>query len=306
SLCAGAAKASGKEDKLTKKVGVSRVRLQQDITPTEIAPDKLTKRQITRAKTTKIPELTLSPSTSIVSSLTIDQAVSTAHKHKPDLQALKYQIKRYKLNEKDAWTGYYPKIGATGTISDDLKGHEYTNVGFKVNQLVFDFSGPQEIAKIAKTNTAIVKLQERAAQNNIRQMVESSYFNCWLLQQKRQAVSLLSKSSRVVYDKAVNSKNVQLLDKKEWLTSAESHAQDISIVHKYDDQVLISQKTLEYLMGYSLNLNLGTCHPRLACPSTCPPKLQAQTGAERRGKPLGRSRDLGSKPTCHIVLVLLS
>ncbi|MFH0898574.1 MAG: TolC family protein [bacterium] len=192
-----------------------------------------------------------------ISSLTMQDAVQVAHRKKPSLQAFKYKIQAGKIGEKEAWTGYYPFVTLSGALNDDLRGQSSTATTLGVQQLLFDFAGPQELYKEARHNTAIVTLQEQEQKNGIQFNVEKTFLECWRLQQQRTAIVSLRESSRADYDQAVNQNNVDLLDKNDWLKRVETHADNVAVTHKYDQGVSIAQKGLEFLTGYTLNLDLG-------------------------------------------------
>ena len=191
------------------------------------------------------------------SSLTMGQAVHKAYKHKPSLLALKHTVRAGEIGEKESWVGYYPVVNLESTLRDDLHGNTLSTTTFNLRQLVLDFAGPHALYKRAKNNTAMLKFKEHAEQNIVRFTVEQLFLNCWKLQQQYDAMASLRISSRATYDQAVTANAAQLLDRNVWLKSVEDHANKIAQVYTYDDSVRIAQKTLEFLMGYSLNLNLG-------------------------------------------------
>ena len=194
----------------------------------------------------------------VLPSLSMDKAVQTAYKHKPVLLSLKHRVRTRKIGEKAAWSGYYPHVTFSSTISGDLNGGTSSATALSIEQLILDLSGPQELYKKAKHNTVFVKLQEREQQDLIRYNVEKTFLECWKLQRQRELIDSIHKASRARYDEAQHKSKVQLINRNEWLTQVEEHANNMTTVHKYEDGVLISQKLLEFFMGYALNLNIGS------------------------------------------------
>ncbi len=190
--------------------------------------------------------------------LSLHRAIKLAHKYKPDLQAYKHKIRSSKINEKLAWSDYYPVItleSNTSQSKDQSSPHTVTTLGAR--QLIYDFAGPQKKSKQAAKHTQVMKFQQQAKRNNTRLAVEQAFLDCWKLQQQYMTIKALQKASRTTLNAALNKNSAQLSDKKDWLKDLELHANDLATISNYDDAIAIFQDLLLFLMGNSTKIQLN-------------------------------------------------
>lgn len=189
--------------------------------------------------------------------LTMHEAVSKALRFRPGLQALKYAVEAVRIDEKKAWTGYYPSVKFISDLSQARReGWPQATTQVTAKQLIYDFAGPQALYKQAKKSTAIERYREQTAKNDVQLAVEIAFLQCWKLQKQQKSIHALHQSSRAVFDKARHEKKVKLINKNDFLIQAENHSGTISTVMQYQNDVSIAQTNLEFLMGQRFNLEI--------------------------------------------------
>lgn len=193
--------------------------------------------------------------TTKIKTLTMDQAVEQALKHRPDLEALVSATESYKAAAKATLAGHLPSISMTASMWQD-KGQRNPahQISFNVNQLVYSFSGPLQHYKQACHATKVSELGEEIYANQIRLAVEKTFIQCWLLQEQKNVVAALKKSTKATFDQAKHQNKLNLLDKQDWLSSTEQHAKNLQTIDTYEDNYTNALKNLEFLLGYSLSM----------------------------------------------------
>jgi len=190
--------------------------------------------------------------------LSIQEAVASALKHRPDLEALTFATQANKSAAKGAIAGYYPTITFNNTLWQEIgQNHPANSALLTANQLLYSFSGPIQNYKRAKKYAEISKLDEDVLTNKIKLEVERTFLQAWFLQQQRVTITALKKSSTETYTKAKHENKLELLDKNVWLTNTEQYASSISNIDQYYDDTITTYKRLEFLMGQSLLLTEG-------------------------------------------------
>lgn len=220
-----------------------------------IRPQNLTEIKLEiKTKDEKIEDAPLLEKTT----LTMDEAVQIALQNKPDLKAYQYTIEESRIHSKQAIAGYIPTFAISGNLSQTRGQTDPTlNVDFLANQLIYSFAGPIEQYRKAKKATKVSELLCSQAKNNIRHEVEKAFLECWKVQQQNKSIRSLKKSSESTYEKAAHSNKLELVDKRDWMQSTATHAQNLSIVDNYYEGAMISQKKLEFFMGQPVDLQIA-------------------------------------------------
>ncbi|MCK4651102.1 TolC family protein [Candidatus Babeliales bacterium] len=189
--------------------------------------------------------------------LTMEQAVNMAYKHKPSLKAKKFTIQASKHSEKSALSGYFPQItiNQSNKYATGIKGLQ-SSFGIQTNQLIYSFAGPLEKYKIAKKGTAITKHDEETHKDLVKFEVETSFLQSWLLQKKNEFIKTLNIASKEKFNKSKHQNDLNLLGKNDWLNEIAIHAQNLSTVHIYTDELDNAQNKLEFLIGKSFDKDI--------------------------------------------------
>jgi outer membrane protein TolC len=188
-------------------------------------------------------------------SLTIEQAVERALKHRPDLEALSYATQASKAGANAEISGYYPTVSLDSTIWQEQGQRDpANNTILSANQLIYSFNGPIQRYKRAKNYTEINALQEQELSNSIRLEVEKAFLQSWILQEQYATIAALAQSSRTTFEKAGHENKLNLLDKSVWLQNVEQYGISTSDIGQYRDSLYSAYKRLEFLMGQPLLL----------------------------------------------------
>lgn len=184
--------------------------------------------------------------------LDMQQAVDLAYKNNPSLKALKFAISASQAGEKIAISGYLPQISLTSgeQFASSTRGLQNSTT-INANQLIYSFSGPERLKRIAKYGTESAKWTERNSQDLIRKDVEISFLQAWLLQEKQKTIKSLEISAQQTIKKSENQDRVQLLGQNDALIASATYANQMYNVYAYIDELSISQDQLEYLLGNS-------------------------------------------------------
>lgn len=197
--------------------------------------------------------------------LTIEEAVEIAMRHKPNLQALKYEIEASRQAAKQKLSDYMPNVtlaaGVTGqrvAVANSSSDFAFpqTQVGLTASQLIYSFSGPIEAYKKARKETQKVGFLTDSARNEIKLAVEESFLINWYLQQQSKAIQALQKSSKAKFQQAEHKNELNLLDRNDWLSSVSTRASESVSILNYSEDVMIQQRKLEFLLGQPFNLGL--------------------------------------------------
>ncbi len=190
----------------------------------------------------------------ICKALNMQQAVKIAHKNKPSLKALKFATAASRANEKVAIAGYLPQISLSTTeqFASSAKGLQNSTT-LQAQQLIYSFSGPERLKRIAKTETAIAELNERNHEDLIRNEVEISFLQTWLLQEKNKLIKTLKNTAIKTIKKSHHKDKLQLLGQNDVLKDSANYASQMANVYAYIDELSISQDQLEFLLGNAYN-----------------------------------------------------
>jgi len=148
--------------------------------------------------------------------------------------------------------------GAPGTPSTTGNTYSFpqTQVDLSATQLVYKFSGPIQEYKKARKETQRVMFSSESERNKVRNLVEESFLNNWLLQQQIKAIKALQESSKKKFEMAQNQNKLNLLDRKDWLSSVTTKATETVTILNYSEDVIINQRKLEYLLGQPFDLGV--------------------------------------------------
>ncbi|KKP22570.1 MAG: Outer membrane efflux protein [candidate division TM6 bacterium GW2011_GWF2_28_16] len=184
--------------------------------------------------------------------LDIQEAVNLAYKNNPSLKALKFAISASQAGEKVAISGYLPQItlNSNEQFASSTKGPQNSTT-INASQLIYSFSGPERLKRIAKTETEMAKLNEKNSQDLIRKDVEISFLQTWLLQEKQKTIKSLEVAAQQTIKKSENQDRVNLLGQNDVLIASANYASQMYNVYAYIDELSISQDQLEYLLGNS-------------------------------------------------------
>lgn len=196
-------------------------------------------------------------SSTTLTTLSMEEAIEIAHKNKPSLQALEQRVYLSKVEERQAWAGYYPTVNLISNLRQQRgQSGPQALATLSANQLVYDFAGPQAQAKRARKKTESQRYFAQQLYNDVRLDVARTFLQCWRIQQQRAAIQALNISSQEMFDQARHEEKLNLLNKNVFLQNAETHAADLATVYSYHQDVEIFQRRLEFLMGQVVNLNI--------------------------------------------------
>lgn len=202
----------------------------------------------------------LSATINVKPTLTIEEAVEQCLKHKPSLQAFKYLIEAQRINEKASWTDYYPHINVginTRIAQTNQSVHcNAATMSLGIQQLIYDFAGPQEKAKLAHIKTQQAQLQELIAQNDTQIAIEETFFESWRLQNQQRALQKLADSAKAKLHQDSSEYVAALRNKNNILTSMSEYATQNAQVMIFPEQLKIMETQLSFLIGYSIPLTL--------------------------------------------------
>lgn len=214
---------------------------------------------LSRQASSKKLEVLPLPLKMTVYSLTMDRAVVLAHKHRPNLESLKYAIKASQYQAKEFLSGNLPHLTLTHQL-DQAKGDKspHSNTTFAARQLVYKFGGPLDLYNLSRKETQVVEFLSDGEKQKVQNEVELSFLDAWFLQQEQEFIKSLYVSTQETFKKAEHQFNVQLLDKKDWLKSSADYAQDVATIGNYDNDTVIAERKLEFLLGQRVSISLNT------------------------------------------------
>ncbi len=190
--------------------------------------------------------------------LSLEKALDIAYKNKPSLKALAYQTKTNKFNQIEKLNGYLPQINLTAGFS--TKSHQqglggtYTVQG---SQLVYSFTGPVELYKIAQQDTEFSQIAEQIHRDLIRNQVEVTFFNSWLLQERIKYIKSLKKSSIEVFALNKKQKELGFLSKDQWLSSKVAFDNDTYKIDSYINAFNNSLADLATVLGIEIKEDIN-------------------------------------------------
>ena len=190
-----------------------------------------------------------------IKTLTLDKAIEIAYKNRPSIKAYKFATQASRYVEKQKLSGYFPQLTLSekNYFANGVKGST-NQVAFNASQLIYSFASPLDEYKIAKKGTEITKYSEETHKEYIRNAVEKSFLNAWLLQKKHTFIKTLQISAQTTFSKNRTEKKVNLLSQPDWLQKAATYSQNELTVALYSDDVNTIHKQLEYYLGKSINL----------------------------------------------------
>ncbi len=183
-------------------------------------------------------------------SLDIKKAVEIAYKNRPSLKALKFATQSYAYGEKVAISGYLPQLTLSSgeRFASGSKGAQNSTT-IAASQLIYSFAGPERLKRIARKDTEISKLNELNHEDLVRNEVEISFLQTWLLQEKKKAIESLSFAAKQTINKSEHQDKLRLLGQNDWLKNSSTYASNMASVYMYVDDLSSSQSQLEYLLG---------------------------------------------------------
>jgi len=185
--------------------------------------------------------------------LTLAKSVDMALQNRPSLKAFKFEIDTQETLAKKALSGYLPQIvGTTSTAYVHHKKGLNENLALELSQLLYSFSGPLDEYKITKKDISIAKYSKESHEHLIRNQVENFFLKTWIIRKKINFIKSLEKASKERFKKETNKKEVDLLNKDEWLKAQAIYAKEDYDVSSYTDQLKSIQKSLEYYVGQKL------------------------------------------------------
>jgi len=185
--------------------------------------------------------------------LTMEEAVSRSLVYRPDLEAFYYAVEQGKYAAKQQLSGYYPKIQITSYLNKTQHQNSFKNgTEMRGDQLIFSWAGPLQAYRLAKKLTHITESDKEVQEHFIRYSVQTTFLDTYLKQQQHYKIAHLSDSSKATYVRSRHEKNVDMLDKKDWLRRVENHANDAATIEGYSFDLSNAHKKLEFLVGAML------------------------------------------------------
>lgn len=190
-------------------------------------------------------------------SLTMEEAVAIALKNKPNLQAYKFAIEASKAQGKKAWSAYLPQVSLAGGL-DRYSGvnNPQTSANLQADQLVYSFAGPIQKFKMAQKETQKIEFTCDKDKKFIRHEVETAFLECWKLQQQQDAIQALHKTSQSTFEKNEHAHQLKLVNKSDWFKNISEHANNLTTIENYYQDLEINKKKLEFFMGQPIDLAL--------------------------------------------------
>jgi outer membrane protein TolC len=196
--------------------------------------------------------------------LTISEAIAAAKKHRPNLQALEYKIREEQLKVKEAWTGYLPKLQVISSLETTSKqGVDFSsgfggglNAGVQAQQLIYQFGGPQQQAKIAQAGVGVAQYDKITQEQAVAYEVTKTFIDCWVLQQQQDLITQLEASSKRTFEHSKQERNVKILDKQDFLNSVEARTLANEQVVNFQEDASLAQAQLVFLLGNNHGINL--------------------------------------------------
>lgn len=192
-----------------------------------------------------------------IAPLTMQEAVNLSLQNRPSIQALEHLLAAKRHNEKLAWAGYFPSITFnTGFSQAKHQSYPHSSAGLQVQQLIYDPAGPQVQAALEHTRTDQLLFQQEQLKQAAQFAVETTYLDCWQLQQQyHSVVTLRSAATKLLAQKKLQ-RSVELINKNDWLTAVEASSNSIATIDQYFDMLKQNEKMLSFLLGYKHTLHL--------------------------------------------------
>lgn len=194
--------------------------------------------------------------------LSIAQAVAAAKKNRPNLQALDYKIREAKLKVKEAWSGYLPQLQLTssydkiGPVPTGSPNQEGLSSGVSAQQLIYQFGGPQQQAKIAQAGVEIAQSDKATQEAALVYEVTKNFIDGWVVQQQQGLFEQLDLSSKRLFARSKKEHAATLLDKHEFFGSVETRATAHEQVAAFHEDAALAQAQLAFLLGNQEKINL--------------------------------------------------
>ncbi len=203
--------------------------------------------------------------------LTIKQAIETAKKHRPNIQALEYKIMEEKLKVKEAWSGYRPQVQLTSGLEtsnsslavleegNTLTSPSATTYGLasvQAQQLLYQFGGPQQQAKIARAGVAVAQYDKATQEANLAYEVSKTCIDAWVIQQQQALFNQLELSSNRIFNRAQKQHDIELLDKQDFFGSVENRAFAHEQAEAFKEDAALVETQLTFLLGDKNQINL--------------------------------------------------
>lgn len=184
--------------------------------------------------------------------ITLTDSVQTAFQKRPLVKAMAAATESNRYLQRQTFSNYFPSLTASGSVYEAAGATKTPNsVGLTVNQTIFRFD-THDNYKIAKNVTAISQENEDLAKFQIRNDVENSFLDSWLLQRQYKLFLSILKSTEAQFKQQEARNSVELLDKSVWLHAEADYQTALSNVSQYKDLLHASFIQLEQNMGTAL------------------------------------------------------
>jgi|GEM_PF-1641577 outer membrane protein TolC len=193
--------------------------------------------------------------------LTLEQSIELAYKHKPSIQALNQAKETAKITRRNTLSSYMPQVSGTAkkyVSSNYISGDYKSSIGISASQLVYNFAGPQDRYKIAGKDINKAEYSVKQHKNYIRLEVEKAFLNAWLLQKKEDYITKLYIASKETFAKNQHQKSLDILAQNEWLQATVDFSNNMTIVQSYQDELNVAEQTLSYLTGQKQRISTIT------------------------------------------------
>lgn len=194
--------------------------------------------------------------------LSLHKAIEIAYKARPNLDAFDKLIEAQHWQARTELTGYAPRMVFQSSLF--LERHKQGFHGassLEGRQLIYQFGGPLERYKREKKAKEVVALRKEFAMHEIRNAVEQSFLQSWLLQHQESAINAEYRAARSTFRKAHHEWHLNLSDRANFYAARSAFANVQSGVKQYYHDVGTAEKNLSFLIGESHPLSFAFFPP---------------------------------------------
>lgn len=199
---------------------------------------------------------------SAANELTIAEAISLSKKNRPNIQALEYKIREEKLKVKEAWTGYLPQLQLTSSydkissLTPGKSGPEGLSAGVQAQQLVYQFGGPQQQAKVAQFGVNVAESDKETQEAQLAYEVTKNFIDAWVIQQQKTLFEQLELSSKRLFNRSKKEHSAALADKHDFFSSVETRATAHEQISSFEEDAKLAADQLTFLLGKKEKIHL--------------------------------------------------
>lgn len=187
--------------------------------------------------------------------LTITQAIAMGKKNRPNIQALEYKIREEKLKVKEAWSGFFPQLQLTSSYDKQSSlipgksGPEGLSAGIEAQQLIYQFGGPQQQAKVAQFAVNVAESDKETQEAVLAYEITKNFIDAWVIQQQKGLFEQLDLSSNRLFIRSKKEHSVALSDKHDFFSSVETKATAHAQISSFEEDAKLAADQLTFLLG---------------------------------------------------------